>query len=336
MLYNRGMYERSVFIIATALLVSGCTVAQEAPIVDDNIVVAERATLQELFPVEEASPSEPFEPWSETFSRRSLGIAVMNTMKDYFGTNYTSDCDWSPELYTHEPIADAGAITTVMNETVDIFCEQLSDDPLVIISPYFDVAEVLEERDRPTDDHGRICGGPSSGGSTACALYHNSWVSPNVTGENRLMTVAHEMFHNVQDSVNKGMPSWRKPWGHRLYVPMWFLEGAAVTYQASILHYLNMGEGRYFEYQISSAMLRTSPDTAIDLASLERGGNLDTYVVGHFATEYIVASVGFEPLLNIVTRVGENLTFSEALQEETGMSVEEFYNKMSKIQLLAD
>ena len=328
------MYERSIFIIVTALLASGCTVAQEVPIVDDNIAMAERASLQELFPVEEARPPEPFEPWSETFARESLGIALIEQTENYFNNNSVENCQWEPKAYSQEPLEDLDNLQLVMDQTSIIFCDLLEDDPIVIVSQYHYVDDVLEDLNRPTDDHGGICGSPGSGGSTGCALYHSSWISDSLTGESRLAITAHEMFHNVQDVVNKGLPVWRIPPGHALAIPMWFFEGTAVTYQYALMDYLGLAEKRYYEHDFSSRMLRPYPDTAIDLSSVETGWGMDVYVVGHFATEYLVANVGLQPMLNIVEEVGNETPFYKAFEQEIGMSLSDFYSKMERVQLL--
>lgn len=330
------MYERSIFIITTALLISGCTTVEQVHVNDPNISSIERASLQEIFIAEDLETVDPFEPWSEKFNRKSLGYAVIEKTEDYFNNNYTENCEWSSKVYSEEPLEDLQKLQIVMNRTVDTFCEQLKDNPIVIISDYSYVKEVLEALDRPTDDHGGICGGKGSGGNTGCALYHSSWVSHRITGIDRVAHIAHEMFHNVQDAVNEGIPFWQKPPDHELYIPMWFIEGAAVMYQSAIIDYLSLGDGRYYDYGVSSPMLRPYPDTKINLKSLHGGGNFDVYVVGQFATEYLVANVGVEPLLNVIVRVGEGKTFEEAFEAEMGISLSDFYDKMSRIQLLND
>jgi ABC-type phosphate/phosphonate transport system substrate-binding protein len=54
-------------------------------------------------------------------------------------------------------------------------------------------------------------------------------------------------------------------------------------------------------------------------------GSNDPYNYGSLATEYIVASVGIEPLMNIWKLAGEGASFEDAFEEALGISVQDFY-----------
>lgn len=49
------------------------------------------------------------------------------------------------------------------------------------------------------------------------------------------------------------------------------------------------------------------------------------YTYGALATEYIVASVGIEPLMNIWTLAGQGASFEGAVEEALGVSVQDSY-----------
>lgn len=49
------------------------------------------------------------------------------------------------------------------------------------------------------------------------------------------------------------------------------------------------------------------------------------YSWGQLATEYIIASVGVEPLMAIWKYAGEGASFEDAFEHAIGLSVEEFY-----------
>jgi hypothetical protein len=51
------------------------------------------------------------------------------------------------------------------------------------------------------------------------------------------------------------------------------------------------------------------------------------YGIGQAATEYIIASVGFESLLNIFKFTGTEGTFSAGFKKATGIELSEFYSK---------
>jgi hypothetical protein len=54
-------------------------------------------------------------------------------------------------------------------------------------------------------------------------------------------------------------------------------------------------------------------------------GSNDPYNYGSLATEYIVASVGIEPLMNIWKLAGEGASFEDAFEDALGISAQDFY-----------
>ena len=60
-------------------------------------------------------------------------------------------------------------------------------------------------------------------------------------------------------------------------------------------------------------------------SSSNQGVGLDPYGIGMAATEYLVASVGFESLLNIFKYTKESNNFKESFQKAVGISLEDFY-----------
>lgn len=54
------------------------------------------------------------------------------------------------------------------------------------------------------------------------------------------------------------------------------------------------------------------------------------YLLGRLASEYIVASVGFERFLQIYWKVGEGMDFPTAFEKAVGISLEDFYEKFDR------
>ena len=326
------MRETTLSLIVITSLLSGCATAPE---VQEQGDASSRSAAPLLLQTVVAEPApEPFEPWSETFSRKQLGVAVMAKMNEYFDSNNVDDCEWDGQIYLEKDISAIAEVESVMEKTISTFCNTLQDDPVTIISSYGFVKTVLEDLDRPTDDHGGICGIPGAGVNTGCALYHSSWVSNRLDHDMIIRVAAHELFHNVQDVMKSGRPFWRTPNSDEMFTPHWFLEGGAVTYQSVVGDYLG-----YWDHSVEesfSGMLAASPNTNIDLQSLERGGGSDVYVVGRLATEYLVAHIGMDGLLSIIPQIDNGKTFGESFESIVGMSLEDFYAKMSRIQLVDD
>lgn len=315
----------------TAFLLVGCaTPVANTEITQQAVPAQELVVLAEL----PENISTFTEPWPETFSRKQLGYSLLEVTEQYFEDNYVEECSWTPSRISESTIDIADDLDLILEEYTNTFCNHLQQDPLMLTGDYFFAKETLATTDRQTDEFGGICGGSaSSNGSTGCALFHNVWIK-DTRPEMMMGVAAHELFHIVQDAVNPGTPTWRTPPDSESFVPMWFIEGAAVTYQAAVIDHLGLGD--YFMYDGGSSMLLRSPKTNINMTLIEQGWSGEVYVVGQFATEYIIANVGFEPMLNIITEVGMGATFKDAFDIHVGMTLDDFYDKMSRIQIVKD
>lgn len=316
---------------AAAFFLVGCG----TPTIDTDLTQGARPVQEVIVAVEMAENISTFtEPWPETFSRKQLGYSLLEVTEQYFENNYTEECSWSASRVSESPVDIGKDLDLILEEYTNTFCDKLQLDPLMLTGSYPFAKEILANTDRQTDEFGGVCGGMASpNGNAGCALFHNVWVRD--MGQDMMMGIAaHELFHIVQDSVNPGRPVWNTPPGSDGFIPMWFIEGSAVTYQAAVIDHLDLGD--YFMYDRGSSMLLRYPKTNIDMTLIEQGWSGEVYVVGQFATEYLIANVGFEPMLDIITSVGEGATFEESFEMHVGMSLDSFYDKMSRIQILED
>lgn len=143
----------------------------------------------------------------------------------------------------------------------------------------------------------------------------------------RKSTPAHEVFHTVQDAL--GGLSYQP--GDSRKMPRWLVEGSANYfgfYIAQSLEFGNYSEGR--RNQVTN---NPSYSTVYPLKSYEDWGKapdgslLDPYGVGQAATEYIIASVGFENLLNIFRFTKSENSFEFGFKKATGIELSDFYQK---------
>ena len=74
--------------------------------------------------------------------------------------------------------------------------------------------------------------------------------------------------------------------------------------------------------------VRSNPEYRI-IKPLSSYDNFESnpYGIGQAATEYIIASVGFESLLNMFKFTGTEGTFSAGFKKATGIELSEFYSK---------
>lgn len=152
--------------------------------------------------------------------------------------------------------------------------------------------------------------------------------------------LAHEYFHLVQGQL-ANLESQRVirdgyPESDNLF-PAWFIEGSANFVGASVA-VMALG-GTYWEGR-KAMFTYAPPGEAINSHALEDyeirngpGNNSPTfpYIVGQAATEYLVASVGFEKTLNIWRSFRETKDFKKSFEKSTGISIGDFYKKFEAV-----
>lgn len=140
--------------------------------------------------------------------------------------------------------------------------------------------------------------------------------------------VAHELFHVWQKTVD-GSPadnnlSPDSPNG----LPLWFAEGNANFVGFALTHLA--GETDYLTGRL----------TQVDAYMNANKKSLRDHVVwvnspygyGQASAEYLVASVGFERVLEVYRLVGKGQTFASAFQQSIGISLDDYYSKFDSVQ----
>ncbi len=159
-------------------------------------------------------------------------------------------------------------------------------------------------------------------------------------GRDGAALLAHEYFHLVQANLvgsrqlfitKSGDPQTAKAF------PAWFAEGSAefVGYSVGALSQnASYWDGR------ATALTYAPPGEATNRNSIADyeirtccGNGTPTYPynIGHVATEYIVASVGFQKLLDIFVDFGKSNDFEKSFESITGISKQAFYEKFDLI-----
>lgn len=144
------------------------------------------------------------------------------------------------------------------------------------------------------------------------------WASTSLGMSN---VIPHEIFHTWQMSVytwpkrfNLGDPS------NPLNPPVWLDEGGAEFF-GNIFY-------RSVEDYYPGSLVTFKPYRLQDYRTRELDGNLP-YSLGRLASEYIVASKGYESFLNIYSNVGQGQDFPTAFENALGISLENFYTKFN-------
>ena len=136
----------------------------------------------------------------------------------------------------------------------------------------------------------------------------------------RRSTPAHEVFHTVQFALAGPNVGGDSP----LHIPRWLMEGSANYYGFYVgdrLGFDNYQTGR-------NQQVNTNPGykTIVPLVQYDNFTS-DPYGIGQAASEYLIASVGFEKFLNIWKFTKSESNFAEGFKKATGITIEDFYSK---------
>lgn len=179
-------------------------------------------------------------------------------------------------------------------------------------------------------------GGPSHGYVvTGDAVY-----DPRNPGNDGAALLAHEYFHLVQwglSGTNKQpFVKGRSAETNSLF-PAWFSEGTADFVGYSIAA---MSQGALY-WDGYEAMFRYAPQSpennrnSLEDYELRTGQDNKTptypYTVGRIATEYLIASIGFENMLKIWIDFRTTRNFERSFEKNVGISKKEFYKRFEKV-----
>ena len=136
----------------------------------------------------------------------------------------------------------------------------------------------------------------------------------------RRSTPAHEVFHTIQFALAGPNVGGDSP----LHIPRWLMEGSANYYGFYVgdrLGFDNYQTGR-------NQQVNTNPGykTIVPLVQYDNFTS-DPYGIGQAATEYLVASIGFEKFLNIWKFTKSESSFTLGFKKATDISIEDFYSK---------
>jgi hypothetical protein len=136
----------------------------------------------------------------------------------------------------------------------------------------------------------------------------------------RRSTPAHEMFHVVQFKLNGA----NIPPGNPTHVPRWLMEGSANYFGFFVVDRLGLAS-----YQVGrNQQVNSNPSYRISTPLSQYDNfNSDPYGIGQAATEYLIASVGFENFLNIWKFTKSEGSFDRGFAKAVGIEISDFYSK---------
>jgi hypothetical protein len=288
-----------------------------------------KGVLTKKYSSSKTSPkNQPFVAWSNTFDINSLIKTAVDSTDSYGGV-VRSDNSYEISIQNSVRESDRKWITGMLDYSNGFF-SKIEREKLKIFlgnSHEWSKETVKNAGVWFGDPNGAY---PCSNGTqdAACAGYKTLilWIflNPSQTWDiGRRSHPAHELFHTVQFSL-LGYNLDRFGPGHPQAVPRWFMEGSANYFGYYIVEKLGFDSyknGRDSQVRLNAEYRVIKPLSTYD--------NYETnpYGIGQAATEYIIASVGFESLLNIFKFTGSEGTFSAGFKKATGIELSEFYSK---------
>lgn len=340
-------------LFASLLILAGCTANAEDSNSGDfpSASEAEGQTAEET----EGFVLEPLsEPWPAEISRDALiGAALFETFES-FDAMKVEPCPINHYVYLpdtfHEDHVDL--TESFSRDVVNLFCDELYKDIYIVGGTHEYVLETIAANNIPSDPHGGVCGVPvgedmSADWFVACAYDGDiAWIGSSI-GTVRFGEVVnddwataraiHEVVHLVQDQQFSGGEQGTPQRPHPRFRPVWLIEGGAEFLADSVAKYLQIQE-----YQWTTPTDRSGGRIGLDVTSdLEvfewwaspTLGPVD-YYAGQVASEYIVASVGFDAYMDIFRRMDANEgDFDKSFEEAIGISLEDFYGKFEVMHL---
>lgn len=283
-----------------------------------------------------------FQPWSTKFDYQDMVKAALANTAQYFGKVTPSD-KFAEIVDPQIKVEDKTNVNKVLSYINGMFSNVSKKEVQVFLGATHEWgAATLRANNTWVGNPGSKF--PCSDGSrdAMCAegnkillIYSDIYGGKGTFGWDygRVSVPAHEYFHTIQatlSSENGIGNSNIQPTAQTL--PVWLDEGSAnfvgffVTNQMQIVDYFYARN-----YQITNNQNYREVHPLSEY--IGRGNTsdgtyfLDPYGIGQAATEYLVASVGFKPLIEIYANYKVTKNFPVAFKSAVGIEIEDFYAK---------
>lgn len=286
-----------------------------------------------------------FKPWSDDVDNQLIVAVSQQNFRDWVTLNQSLNTNH--KLVIQEGLANTRVenLKKVDQLGSEIFGKYFAGPSITAIGAE-EKWVVAELNANQIKEQSCSYGAGGAGGLTYCVrgrghgyvVTKNANYYPNTPGVDGTSLLPHEFFHIVQEQMAglEGKPIVIGDANTENLFPAWFLEGTAnfVGFSISALA-LNTTYWQGYEAMLNYA----PPEESINKNSIADyelrtccGNNTPTYpyVIGQVATEYIVASVGFQKMLDIFTDFKATKNFDKSFEKATGISKQEFYKKFDK------
>lgn len=297
-------------------------------------------------PSPKSSQDSNFKPWSINASGIEVSNAAQKNFRDWVALQQRNNSIHKFIIQDGVPPARARNFRIVDTFGTELFSKYFNGNSVTVLGKDEKwVLAQLAPNDPAFTDCSYSAGNP---GLTYCQLggrfqgyvaTADSFFSATNLGVDGSSLLAHEYFHLVQNQmshkeklsvIKDGQSSTQD------LFPAWLVEGSANFVGFSVAA-MAMGT-TYLESR--EAMLTYAPqDPSLNRNSLEDyeirnglGNNSPTYpyITGQLATEYLVASVGFQKVLDIWLNFEASGSFEKSFEKSIGLSKSAFYSLFEK------
>ena len=270
-----------------------------------------------------------FTPWATSFAAEDMVAAALAKTSESLGNVKPS----SSYTLTVDPLitaSDREWITKMLDYTNGAFSDVLQGRVKIFLGTNHDwSASTLRSAGTWVGDpqgpypcsngvNDAYCAGPD----IALMIYSDIY-RPNSNyrwDAGRRSTPAHELFHNVQFSLGGKNVGPEDP----THIPRWLMEGSANYFGFYIVDKLALDT--YQTGRKQQVNRNTAYRTVVPLVQYDNF-NSDPYGIGQAASEYLIASVGFESFLNIWKFTKTEGSFNRGFAKAVGIEISEFYNR---------
>jgi Excalibur calcium-binding domain len=300
-----------------------------------------------------AAPAGPFDglkamaPWTEEISGTSLSDAAQFEFRKWMleqegkPVRHTVTVDGSPNAVTLELIRSGDALASRLFS--QFFPE--GSHTLISANPKWIGTKGVELGILSSPQEARWCETPSWAfqyclnrkNFTGYVIY--SEFGPSLQSPGGGALPMHEYFHNVQSQLigKPGENDIRYPGDTaRALLPAWWVEGTAEF--AGFVMFAELQQAKYSSFR--DAMMSANPgmkpnENAIKDYEIRLGDGNGTiiypYNVGRMAAEYLVASRGFQSVIDLHLDYRKSSNFRTSFQKIYGIEVDDFYAKFDRI-----
>jgi hypothetical protein len=270
-----------------------------------------------------------FEPWSSSFSADQMINAALGKTDKFFGKvspSHNYDLTVSPEIST----SDLQWMTKMLDYATGSFSNLDGPKMRVFIGTSREWSKnTLKNANlwigNPDDPYPCSQGledAYCSESNLVLLIYVNANASYFKWDAGRRSTPAHETFHTIQFSLSG--PQGNTPPESPTHIPRWLKEGSANFFGYYVSD--RLGFEKYQVGRNDQVSARPAYRTPSLLSSYDNYFT-DPYGIGQAASEYLIASIGFENFLNIWKYTNDAQSFSKGFKRATGIEIDDFYRK---------